>query len=116
MIPTIEYIRQKFDEYNELMFEGKLKPLPFKLSSARSFLGKVRCCRRKKADGTWVYSDFQFIISNKSDYAENVVEDTIIQWRDFCNRYAPEQQHDRDVYPDALSSVQHLTAERADPF
>lgn len=78
MIPTVEYIRQKFDEYNELMFEGKLQPLPFKLSSARSFLGQVRCCRQKKADGTWLYSDFQFIISNKSDYAENVVEDTII--------------------------------------
>ena len=78
MIPTVEYIRQKFDEYNELMFEGKLKLLPFKLSSARSFLGQVRCCRQKKADGTWLYSDFQFIISNKSDYAENVVEDTII--------------------------------------
>lgn len=78
MIPTVEYIRQKFDEYNELMFEGKLKLLPFKLSSARSFLGQVRCCRKKKADGTWLYSDFQFIISNKSDYAENVVEDTII--------------------------------------
>ena len=46
MIPTVEYIRQKFDEYNELMFEGKLKPLPFKLCSARSFLGQVRCCRQ----------------------------------------------------------------------
>ena len=62
MIPTVEYIRQKFDEYNELMFEGKLKPLPFKLCSARSFLGQVRCCRQKNADGTWLYSDFQFII------------------------------------------------------
>ena len=42
MIPTVEYIRQKFDEYNELMFEGKLKPLPFKLSSARTFGVRLR--------------------------------------------------------------------------
>ena len=35
MIPTVEYIRQKFDEYNELMFEGKLRELHFKISSDR---------------------------------------------------------------------------------
>lgn len=78
MIPTIEYIERKFKEYNELMFEGKLKPLPFKLSSARTFLGKISCIRKKQEDGTWFYSDFVFIISNKTDYAEDVVEDTII--------------------------------------
>ena len=27
MRATLEYIKQKFDEYNNLMFEGKLKPL-----------------------------------------------------------------------------------------
>lgn len=54
MIPTIDYIERKFQEYNELMFEGKLKPLPFKLSSARSFLGQVRCIR-KKVNGEWHY-------------------------------------------------------------
>ncbi len=78
MIPTIEYIERKFKEYNELMFEGKLKPLPFKLSSARTFLGKISSIRKKLEDGTWFYSDFVFIISNKTDYAEDVVEDTII--------------------------------------
>lgn len=78
MIPTIDYIERKFKEYNDLMFEGKLQLLPFKLSSARTFLGQVRCIRKKNPDGTWHYSDFQFVISNKIDYAENVVEDTII--------------------------------------
>lgn len=78
MIPTIDYIERKFKEYNDMMFEGKLQPLPFKLSSARTFLGQIRCIRKKNSDGTWHYSDFQFIISNKVDYAENVVEDTII--------------------------------------
>lgn len=78
MIPTIDFIERKFKEYNDLMFEGKLQLLPFKLSSARTFLGQVRCIRKKNPDGTWHYSDFQFIISNKVDYDENVVEDTII--------------------------------------
>lgn len=78
MIPTIDYIERKFKEYNDLMFDGKLQLLPIKLSSARTFLGQVRCIRKKNPDGTWHYSDFQFIISNKVDYDENVVEDTII--------------------------------------
>ena len=47
MRATLEYIKQKFDEYNNLMFEGKLKPLPFKLSNAKSFLGAVFFQREK---------------------------------------------------------------------
>lgn len=78
MIATLEYVEQKFNEFNELMFEGKLAKLPFKLSSARSFLGQIRCMRHKNPDGTWRYSDFQFIISTKIDLPESEVEDTII--------------------------------------
>ena len=47
MRATIDYIKRKFDEYNELCFEGKLKPLPFKLSNAKSFLGAVFYQREK---------------------------------------------------------------------
>lgn len=78
MIATLEYIKRKFQEFNELMFAGKLNPLPFKLSSARSFLGQIRYTREKNQDGTWHYSRFQFIISTKVDLAEQEVEDTII--------------------------------------
>ncbi len=78
MIPTIEYVKRKFDEYNQLMFEGKLKPLPFKLSRARTFLGQVSCYRTRKWNGTWRYSDFKFVISNKLDREESLIEDTII--------------------------------------
>ena len=51
MRATLEYIKQKFDVYNNLMFEGKLKPLPFKLSNAKSFLGAV-FFQREKNPGT----------------------------------------------------------------
>lgn len=78
MKPTIDYIKRKFDEYNQLCFEGKLKPLPFKLSNARSFLGQVQCMRDKNPDGTWHYYDFVFRINSKLDLPENVVEDTIL--------------------------------------
>ncbi len=78
MIATLDYIKQKFDEYNTLIFEGRLQTLPFRLSSARTFLGVVRCKRKRNVDGTWHYFDFEFAISTKIDLPENVVEDTIL--------------------------------------
>lgn len=78
MIASLEYIEKKFKEYNELMFEGKLNPLPFKLTTARSFLGQVRFYQEKQPDGTMRYMNFQFVISTKVDLPEAEVEDTII--------------------------------------
>lgn len=78
MIPTLDYVKQKFQEYNEQMFGGKLQQLPFKLSSARSFLGEIRCVRKKQPDGTWHYTDFAFVISNKIDMPQDIVDDAII--------------------------------------
>ncbi|MBE6339834.1 MAG: hypothetical protein E7069_03715 [Bacteroidales bacterium] len=78
MIPTLEYVKAKFSEFNDLCFEGKLPLLPFKLSNARTFLGQVRFVRDKNPDGTWHYCGFQFVISTKLDLPESQVEDTII--------------------------------------
>lgn len=78
MIPTLEYIENKFHEFNELMFEGKLADLPFKLSSARTFLGQIRYIRDKMPDGTERYCGFQFVINTKIDLPEREIEDTII--------------------------------------
>lgn len=78
MIATLDYIKKKFEEFNKQMFGGKLKSLPFKLTSARTYLGQVRFKREKNSDGTWHYYDFTFMISNKVDRDENIVEDTII--------------------------------------
>ena len=78
MIASLDYVKRRFAEYNELCFEGKLQPLPFRLSSARTFLGQVRFKRQRNPDGTWHYSDFIFVISNKRDYPETEIEDTIL--------------------------------------
>jgi len=78
MIASLEYIEKKFKEFNDQMFEGKLQPLPFKLSSARTFLGQVRFYQEKQPDGTMRYMNFQFVISTKVDLPEGEVEDTII--------------------------------------
>lgn len=78
MIATLDYIRQKFEEYNTMMFEGKLQPIPFRLSRARTFIGAVQCCRKRNPDGTWHYYDFVFVISTLVDRPESEVQDTIV--------------------------------------
>lgn len=78
MTPTLEYVKQKFDEFNKLCFGGKLPELPFKLSNARTFLGQVRFFQEKNDDGTWHYYGFVFCINTKWDLPEDVIEDTIL--------------------------------------
>lgn len=78
MKATLSYIEQKFNEFNALCFEGKLQPLPFRLSKARTFLGQVRYMRKRNLFGKWRYYNFVFTISSLIDLPENVVEDTII--------------------------------------
>lgn len=94
VIPTIEYIQSRFDEFNVLYFNGTLPPLPIKLSNARSFLGKL--CYKKQRHwlfGPYHYSDFVLRINTRMDMSEPLLEDTILhemihyyiavnQWRD----------------------------------
>ena len=75
---TLNFVKQKFDEFNEQMFDGRLATPPFKLSSARSFLGQVRYRRKKEADGTWHYYDFEFVVSTKAEVAPSEFEDTVL--------------------------------------
>ena len=78
MKATIDYVKKKFNEYNELCFEGKLKALPFRLSHARTALGQVKFMQEKNPDDTWHYYGFVFVISNLLDLPEKEVEDTIL--------------------------------------
>ena len=78
MIPTLPYIEQKFDEFNQLMFEGKLPKLPIVLSNAKTFLGKCVCKQRKRKDGSLENYDFKLRINTRCDLPEQEVEDTII--------------------------------------
>jgi predicted SprT family Zn-dependent metalloprotease len=84
MRPTISYIQQKFEEFNQLCFEGKLLPLPFKLSRARTYLGQIAYKRRRKfsllgfRSGGVEYYDFVFRISTLLDLPQEEVDDTIL--------------------------------------
>jgi len=78
MIPTIDYIRKKFDAFNALCFDGSLAPIPIRLSNARTFLGQVSYKRTRGFGGRMRYSDFVLKISTKVERTEEVLEDTIL--------------------------------------
>lgn len=79
MRASIPYTEKKFNDFNKQMFGGELKPLPFKLSHARSFLGQIRCsATRNPLTRKKHYSGFVFVISDALDIEENALEDIIL--------------------------------------
>ena len=78
MIATIPYIKSKFEEFNALMFGGKLPPVAVALTKARTFLGACRYKKRRTFFGRTVYYDFELRISTYFDLPENELEDIII--------------------------------------
>jgi len=78
MKATLDYIRRKFEEYNDLCFEGSLKPVPIRLTRARTFLGQIAYKRKKRLFGSWHYDDFVFKISTMADLPEEEMEDIIL--------------------------------------
>lgn len=78
MKATLKYCKEKFGEFNRLMFGGRLPELPIELSDAGTFLGK--CCYdiRRFPDGRVENHNFRLRINIRIDLPEDVVEDTII--------------------------------------
>lgn len=79
MIPSIEYLEERFGTFNELCFEGALPRIPIKLSNARSFVGRLQYRPVRDWRGRVVRrEDFVLRISKRFDLPEAEVEDTLI--------------------------------------
>ena len=79
LIPTIDYIQSRFDEFNTRFFAGALPPVPIKLSHAKGFLGKVTFTRRKQGlFGKYRNEDFVLRINTRFDLPEDLICDTIL--------------------------------------
>lgn len=78
MKASLDYIQQKFIEYNRLCFDDELPLLPFKLSNARTFLGQLKFTKKRNLWGKWHYQDFVFCINTAKDMPEELLEDTIL--------------------------------------
>lgn len=75
MKPTVEYLEKKFDEFNELCFEGSLPKIDIELTTSKHFLGrfcyKVRRFTRKPYD-------IKIKINRRLDCEESLIKDTLI--------------------------------------
>lgn len=78
MKATIPYIEKKFEEFNRLMFDGRLPKLPVELSDAKTFLGICVYKKRRTLLGKTVCYDFKLRINTRIDLDEAEVEDIII--------------------------------------
>jgi predicted SprT family Zn-dependent metalloprotease len=78
MKATIPYVEKKFEEFNQLMFDGKLPKLPIELSDAKTFLGLCVYKKRRTILGRTECHDFKLRISTRIDLVEAEVEDIII--------------------------------------
>ena len=78
MKPTKEYIEQKFRDFNQMCFEGRLPTVEIQMSRARSYLGQLGYRRKRTLFGRTTYSDFVIRISTQMDQTEAEVEDTLL--------------------------------------
>ena len=78
MRPTIPYLEQKFEEFNQQIFAGELPKLPIELTDAKTFIGKCVYRRRRKWYGKVVRYDFRLRFNTRIDLPEQEMEDTII--------------------------------------
>lgn len=78
MIATIPYIKEKFEEFNRQMFDGKLPMPAIELSRAKRSLGMCVAKKRRTLLGKVELYDFKLRISSMFDLPEREMEDTII--------------------------------------
>ncbi len=78
MTATIEYITDRFNEYNRDFFDGALPPVRIELSNARTWLGLCTSRVRRRWDGRLERYDFRLRISTRLDLPESEIQDTII--------------------------------------
>lgn len=78
MKPTRELVKNKFNEFNRLMFAGRLEAIPIEITDAASYMGQCVSKCRQLSDGRREHSDFRLKISNRVSLPESELEDIII--------------------------------------
>ena len=78
MRATIDFIQQKFDEFNRQIFNGVLPAIPIKLSNAKTFQGQLAFKIRRLKNGGVERYDYTLRVSTRYDLPLAEVEDTII--------------------------------------
>lgn len=77
MKATEGFVKEKFDEFNKLIFNNKLPNIPIKIGKAKTQLGSISYKKRTTINAINYY-DLKPIISSCYDLQENELEDIII--------------------------------------
>lgn len=72
------YLKQKFDEFNRLMFGGLLPPLPIETTSVKTYLGVCVYKKRRTLSGKTERFDFRIRINTRGRTGGREMEDTLI--------------------------------------
>ena len=75
--PTVDYLRQAFEHYNNLIFDGKLPVPKLKWSRAKTRLGQM-ACKRKMSWGRTKFYDFSISVSNYYKMTTEQIDDVLI--------------------------------------
>lgn len=78
MRPTLEYLKDKFEYYNRLCFDGSLPMPSIKLNMRYSEMGVTKYREMISADGVKHYGDFSIEISVRRDLPEEEYIDTLV--------------------------------------
>lgn len=78
MKPTRDYIKDKFNYFNYLIFQNRLPEIPIEISDVKSYVGLCVFKRKKTLSGKWKYFDFRLRFNTRIDLPEKDIEDTII--------------------------------------
>ena len=74
---TVDYLRQAFEHYNDLIFDGKLPVPELRWSRAKTRLGQMACKRKKSWGRTKLY-DFSISVSNYYKLTTEQIDDVLI--------------------------------------
>ena len=78
MIPTTDFVRQKFIDFNALYFDNRLPKLPFCATKARTYMAQIACRRERSLLRGTRFTDFRFRFSTRFDLSETEIEDIIL--------------------------------------
>ena len=74
---TVDYLRQAFEHYNDLIFDGKLPVPKLKWSRAKTRLGQM-AWKRKMSWGRTKFYDFSISVSNYYKLTTEQIDDVLI--------------------------------------
>ena len=76
MRPSLQFIHERFDFFNKLVFDGRLPQIRIRISSSVRTYGSLRHPRMFRSAPK--ASDFTLSVSNRLDLDRTVIEDTLI--------------------------------------